>query len=143
MAVPSRIAGAYAAYLEAAAEVRKNRRVTDGLLGFGNSSRDRCQDDFAAALSAAVDEFAASAPDVVDVADALRYMFAQAHEHRDNTEVYWMLMASHVFAMPLIKLLPAALARELREGFEAEYPRRERMPAQKNVIDALKAREKA
>jgi len=69
-------------------------------------------------------------------------MLTFALGHRDAGAAYWMLLASHVLALPLIELLSPPEARSLLEAYEAGYPRRDRLPAQKKVISALKKRAK-
>lgn len=143
MAVPESIVGAYSAYLEGMDEARRGRRSIDGLLGLGrDAAAERCQDQFVSALRAAVEDFAASQPASADVCDSVRYILAQAHEHRKAQSAYWMLLASHAMALPLVELLTAAQSREVLDWFEGEYPRRERLPVQKQLLTALKARAK-
>ncbi len=144
MPVPESVVGAYETYLAAMSEANKSRRRIDGLLGLGaGAGSERCQDDFVSQLKAAVDGFASSGPDTAAVSETLEYMFSQAREHREDQTAYWMLLASHVFALPLIDLLGPEAARGLRLRYEDAYPRRERFPAQKTVIAALKDREKS
>ena len=144
MAVPERIRGAYIEYLDSMAEAKKSRRPVDGLLGFSWSESDRIQERFANELRSAVEDFAAGQPGSGEAAEALRFIYAQAHDFPDrDSGVYWMLLASHAFSLPLVELLNAQDARAMRELYEAEFPRRERFPAQKNVLTALKTRERA
>lgn len=141
MAVPESITGAYAAYLAGMEDALRSGRSIDGLFGLGrNVTAEQCQDAFVAALNAAVDGFIASEPEPQDVRDAVRFIMAQAHEHRKSQSAYWMLLASHALAIPLVGLLSAEDARSLREYFEGEYPRRERLPVQKELLKALKDR---
>ena len=141
MAVPESITGAYAAYLAGMENARRSGRSVDGLFGLGrNATAEQCQDAFVASLTSAVDNFAASRPEGQDVCDAVRFILAQAHEHRESRSAYWMLLASHALAIPLVELLSAEQAREIREYFEGEYPRRERLPVQKELLKALKDR---
>ena len=144
MAVPERIRGAYLEYLDSMAEAAKSRRPVDGLLGFSWSESDRIQERFAMELRSAVEDYAAEQPGSGEAAEALRFIYSQAHSIADREgSVYWMLLASHTFSLPLVELLDAQDARAVREFYEAEFPRRERFPAQKNVIAALKKRERA
>lgn len=143
MAVPERIKAAYLEYLGSMAEAQKSRRPVDGLLGFSWSESDRIQERFASELRAAVEDFAAGQPGSGEAAEALRFIYAQAHTTAEREGgVYWMLLASHTFSLPLIELLNAQDAQAVREFYEAEFPRRERFPAQKNIIAALKKRER-
>ena len=138
MRVPESISAAYAAYLEGMGSAARSRRPVDGLLGLGrDSSTDRCQEEFVSALTAAV-ERVASGGEPGEARGAAEFMLTFALGHRDAGAAYWMLLASHVLALPLIELLSPPEARSLLEAYEAGYPRRDRLPAQKKVISALK-----
>lgn len=142
MAVPESIVKAYADYLGGMDDSKKARRAMDKLLGLSrDTDRERCQDAFMAALHAAVEDFTASEPGEDETEEAARYILSQAHEHKKSGDAYWMLLSSHAYALPLVERLPASRAAALRAWFEGEYPKRERMPVQKAVLDALKARE--
>lgn len=139
MRVPESISAAYAAYLEGMGAAARSRRPVDGLLGLGrDSSTDRCQEEFVSALTAAV-ERVASDGEPGEARGAAEFMLTFALGHRDAGAAYWMLLASHVLALPLIELLSPPEARSLLEAYEAGYPRRDRLPAQKKVISALKS----
>ena len=60
--------------------------------------------------------------------------------HRDNSLAYWMLLAVQGLTAELVSHLGARDASELLRWFRDAYPRFERMPAQKKVLSALKAR---
>lgn len=144
MPIPERIKNAYIEYLGSMEEAAKSRRPVDGLLGFSWSEADRIQDKFASELCSAVEDYAAGQPGSPAAAEVLRFMYAQAHDFPDrDSGTYWMLLASHRFSLPLVDLLDAADAQAMREFYEAEFPKRERFPVQKNVLAALKKRERA
>ena len=143
MAIPDRIINAYAVYLSGMDEAARQRRPIDGFLGFGWGKAEKLQDAFADELRSAVEEYAAAGPLSAEAAETLRFMYSQAHSVEDRTSgAYWMLLASHSFSLPLVEALDSQDARSLREFYESEFPKRERFPAQNNVIKALKAREK-
>src|SRR5699024_10022806 len=78
MAVPENIVSAYAAYLQGMEEAAGNKKSLSGLFGIGRDvTRERCQEDFISALTAAVEDFAASEPDPQETAEAVKYIFAQ------------------------------------------------------------------
>ena len=141
MAVPASVISAYAVYLDGMAESRRSLRpIQRFLAGTGDAGRERCQDDFVSAIHAAVDAFVSDGPEPSDAADTVRYILSRANENRQSGEAFWMLLASHVYALPLIDLLSPGDAGAILAEFEASYPKRERMPVQKTVIKALKAR---
>ena len=141
MAVPDAIAWAFSDYLEAMASGVKDRRRLDVILGWGGAvDNERCQDDFVSALSAAVEDCAAAGPSSEEAAEALEFIFSRAHANRKSGQAYWMLLASHVFALPLVKCLSPDAAARLLAAYEAEFPRRERFPAQTTMIAALSER---
>ena len=105
MAVPESIVKAYADYLGGMDDSKKARRAMDKLLGLSrDTDRERCQDAFMAALHAAVEDFTASEPGEDEAEEAARYILSQAHEHKKSGDAYWMLLASHAYAMPLVEL---------------------------------------
>lgn len=140
MPVPQAISLAFERYGEAMDSARRNRRTIDGFLGIGSSGIERCQDDFVSELRAAVEGFAAAGPDSASAREALEYIFSRARAGRRGDASYWMLLASHSLALPLVDFLSPADALSMLEAYEASFPKRERFPAQKAVISALRAR---
>ena len=138
--VCERIEAAYRVFLGGMEEYRRTRRAIDGLLGFGGSGV-RCQDDFVSELKSAVEEYTVSSPDSSDAYDTLLFMISRANEynkHNKKDEAYWMLLATHALALPLVELIKPADAGSLSELFEEIYPKRERFPVQKEMLKALK-----
>lgn len=131
----------YRAYLEDAAAAERNRRPGDGLLGIGKGPGDHpCHDRFAGELEAMLNGFAALKPDSAEVKPVLDYIFSVPPESRALQSAYWMLLAVHTLTLPLIPFLNSTDAAVLRETYEKTYPRRDRFPAQKSVLSALKER---
>lgn len=138
--VCERIEAAYRVFLDGMEEYRRTRRAIDGLLGFGGSGA-RCQDDFVSELRNAVGEYIENSPNTGDAYDTLLFMTSRANEyckHNKRDETYWMLLATHALALPLTELIEPADAAALSELFEDIYPKRERFPAQKKLLNALK-----
>ena len=71
------------------------------------------------------------------IRDVLHYIYHAPKEHPEPKSSYWMLVAVHGLTRDLIPLLNPADASALAEDYTALYPRRERFPAQKQVLSAL------
>ena len=68
----------------------------------------------------------------------LAYIYRAPSEHREPLTAYWMLQAVHGLTVPLIGFLDPSDARTLGEEYAGTYRRRDRFPAQKKALAALK-----
>jgi len=66
-------------------------------------------------------------------------MYSVPLKHRDNNMIYWMFTAVHTLALDLIACLDRPDAEALFLKYGRDYPRWERLPAQKKTLKALKA----
>ena len=55
-----------------------------------------------------------------------------------HPSVYWMLLAVHGLTQPLIARLRPEDAQAMYLWYQKAYPRRERLPVQNQVLEALK-----
>ena len=141
MAALEELRALYGAYLAETVRLEQARRPGDGLLGFGAGPKDdRCHAEFADAVSAALERLIAEGPGATQALDVLNFMYAAPLENADNRPAYWMLMALHARTPPLAEFLTPGSAALLLAWYKAAYPRRDRFPAQKAVIAALKRR---
>lgn len=128
----------YAGYLIKAQQLERERKPADGLLGMGNGpASDPCHDRFAQELESLLrrmDSLPSS-----ELFQALSWIYNAPLSHRDIPTAYWMLQAVHGLTVPLIPRLSPEDARALRMQYQEAYPRWERLPAQKQVLAALKA----
>lgn len=119
--------------------LEKNRRVGEGAFGLRGGPRDYpCHQQFARDLERLLKE-AEGFPDETEQILA-HVFFAPLHRREGRDAVYWMLAAVHGLAEGLIPLLDSAAARRLLTRYEGAYPRRDRLPAQKKIVNALKKR---
>jgi len=131
----------YGDYLEKTEELERQRKPGDGLLGMGGGpDQDACHDKFVGDLTAAMEELSQSGAPSGALRAILEYMYEIPLRHRDNSLAYWMLLAVQGLTAELVSHLGARDASELLRWFRDAYPRFERMPAQKKVLSALKAR---
>ena len=131
----------YEDYLQKTEELERQRKPGDGLLGMGGGpDQDVCHDKFAEELTAVMQELAQFPVPSGDLHEILEYMYGVPLRHRDNSLAYWMLLAVQGLTAQLISHLEPRDASELLGWYRAAYPRFERLPVQKKVLSALKAR---
>ena len=136
-----RLTSLYEAYFARVAQAEKTYKPTDGMFGLrGGISYDPCHNQFAEDLEVLLGEIAAQG-DPKQAYAALDYIYRASEIHRDaNQTVYWMLIAVHSLTHPLIELLTRADALTLWQWYGKAFPRRQSLPNQKKVLDALRAR---
>ena len=143
MADSARITALYETYLYAVRTLERNRKPGEGIFGLkGGPADDPCHDRFVDDLTAVITDFAAQEPSSAECRAVLEHMFTVPSAHRELKSAYWMLIAVHGLTPPLIDRLSAADARALYTRYGAEYRRWERLPVQRQVLDALKKQAK-
>lgn len=131
----------YADYLEKTVRLEQKRQPGEGLLGMGRSpAQDACHDQFASDLTSALGRIADTGLSSNELKEILAYIYWTPLEHRDNRMAYWMLLAVHGLTVVLISGLAQRDAAELWGRYRDAYPRFERLPAQKQVLNALHSR---
>ena len=129
----------YGAYLEEAERVERNRRPFDGVFGLGKrASDDPCHDRFLADVEAWIRAFRETEPDSAAVREVLSLLFRAPKEHPEPQSAYWVMTAAQGYAGMLIPRLSPADAAALVSEYSAAYARWERMPVQKQLLEALK-----
>lgn len=130
----------YDAYIQKVQELEKNKKITDGLFGITKSPKgDACHDQFAEELGTKLKELALCKPAPDEVCDLLEYMFTIPLSWKEDPMIYWMLAAVHILALDLVPILSGKDAQRLYEQYNRDYHRWERLPAQKDMLKALKA----
>lgn len=139
MELLNRLREIYGAYIEKTVQLQNDRKIFQGVLGFGAKlSDDPCHGQFAADVEAIVAEMAAEVS-AEEAQAALEFMLKTPEEHKGNTLAYWMLLAVHGKTNPLVAKLAAEGASELLEWYEKQYPKRMRLPVQKDLVKQLNA----
>ena len=134
---------AFRDYREALAEYERKRKPTDGLFGFGRSAQDEpCHAIFDSTVERIVREMADMPADAETAAQAAERLLL-TDEKKWPTSAQWMLVAAQRHAIPLVSLLTPAQAGDLRRRYEGRYRRYERLPVQREALNALLKREKA
>lgn len=127
----------YEKYEKAYEEVLKKASPIDGLFGIGEDPRkDPCHMCFYEGVEQWVTGFLADSPDRERAYQASYWILSAAAEYAGEP-VYWFMFAAHEHCRKLIPLLSQAQCAELRKLYDDRYPRRERMPLQKQIYDLL------
>lgn len=128
----------YARYQQEAEKVTREASPMAGLLGFGEDPRkDACHMRFYEEVEQWVKDFLAAGPDRETAYQAARWILGAAADHAGEP-VYWFMYAAHGLCKELIPLLSARQCAALRDLYEANYPRRDRLPVQKEIFKLLR-----
>jgi len=127
----------YTEYAQKVKEVRKAARPFDGVFGFGNDPRNNpCHEEFFAAGGQWAEQFAAAGPDQAQLLEAALFILEEPLQYKDR-ECYWYMFASHASLKPLIGVMTPETAAQVLSRFRELYPKRDRMPLQKQLLKAL------
>jgi len=128
----------YSRYTEAAAKVYSNAKPMDGVWGWGDDPRkDPCHMAFYEAAEEWTAEFLADGPGKEEAFTAVKFLLETPDAWRDS-HCFWFLFAAQGFSRELIPLLDRAQCALLLEWYDKTYPKRERLPVQRDVYKALK-----
>ncbi|MBP0975094.1 MAG: hypothetical protein J6P20_03430 [Oscillospiraceae bacterium] len=130
----------YQGYFDAVQKAEQNRKITDGMFGFGKKpADDPCHTDFLETLRSILTSETHEKPDSKHIQEILSYIYVSPAEHPEPLSAYWMLIAVHGLTNGLIPLLSKDDAAALLETYSKTYRRWERLPVQKNIIRLLKS----
>lgn len=134
----------FADYRRELDESEKKHKPTDGLFGFGHSIKDdACHDRFDVKMRETVEKIAAEQPSSDETAQFIRLLFTESDHHEYSLSAKWMLIAAERHILPLIPFLKEEDAAVLAAEYGKRYRLWNRLPAQKQVLAALKKRGKA
>jgi hypothetical protein len=124
-------------------ELFSSAKLTDGIFGLPNSPhKDKGHTQFFNDVGQLTQEMAQQSLSTQEAADAVRFLLTSTPLAEGNKTMEWMLVAAQQHALPLIPFLSPADAAALLADYEHENPKRYRLPAQKQVVSALKAQAK-
>ena len=128
----------YSGYEAEAAAVRAKASVFDGLFGMGDDPRkDPCHMRFYETVEQWVRGFQEEGPEEPASYEAVSWILSAPVDH-EGEAVYWFLYAAQGLCRELIPGLSPEHCAQLREFYDAHYPRQDRMPVQKEVYRLLK-----
>lgn len=141
MADASIIRSLYETYLDTVETLERNRKPGEGLFGLTKGpADDPCHDRFIEDLTAAIKDYAEQMPTSAELAETLNYMYTVPLAYKELRSAYWMLIAAQGLSLDLIAGLDPADAAALFQSYGKAYPIWERLPVQRQVLTALKAR---
>lgn len=134
----SRVEKLYSDYIQKAEELERNRKIGEGLFGLTpGPADDPCHERFALQLEELLKACADSAPGSEAAAEILRFQFQAPQTHQEPKSLYWMLLAVQGLGQILAERLNASDASLLADEYGALYPRRLRLPVQKQLLKTL------
>lgn len=137
MQTVTQLQGLYEDYHQQVKKVRRAARAFDGIFGLGNDPRnDPCHEAFYRSVGTWVEELIAAGPDQAQLMEAAVWIVEGPSAYKDQ-ESYWYMFVCHGYLKPLIPLLSSENCRILQARFEEMYPKRERMPLQKEILKLL------
>ena len=126
----------YRAEIEA---FERKSKPTDGLLGFGHSLKDdACHERFDERVADAVKALCQVPPTAEAAERAARMLLAREDIAAWPQAAQWMFRAAERHCVPLIPYLSPAAAKALHREYTDRYRPWDRLPAQKEVLKALK-----
>ena len=134
---------AFSDYRQDVENYQRNQKPTDGLFGFGRSLKDDpCHALFDGRVQQAVDDLCAASPTPAEAEQAVRLLLARDDISSWPVASQWMMRAVERHSLPLIPFLSSEAAAALLKEYSDRCPRWERLPTQKAVFKALKAKGK-
>jgi len=129
----------YRNYLDETKTLTQNKKLFDGVLGFGHDPRKApCHEKFYQDVSAEVERLKGAQISADDAAEALRFMIRFPQENKDNQSAYYMMIAAHGPAAGLVPTLTKEAAAELAALYDHEFPKRSRLPVQEKLMIQLR-----
>lgn len=126
----------YGKYIQDVAKVYKDAKPMDGLFGWGDDPRkDPCHMRFYEEAEQWVKDFQAA--DETETFEVVRFMLEAPAEHRGK-QCFWFMYAAHGLTRELIPGLTNQHCAQLQAFYDEAYPRRDRLPVQKEVYKRLK-----
>lgn len=128
----------YSKYVQTVAKVYKDAKPMDGLFGWGDDPRkDPCHMRFYEDAEQWTRDFLASGPARAEVFEAVQFILETPDQYREQ-HCFWFMFAAQGLTKELIPMLEEGQCAQLRTFYDEAYPRRERMPVQKDVYKLLK-----
>ena len=138
-----RIEALYGDYIGTVEKLEQNRKFGDGLFGLRPGPEDDpCHDRFAANLKEWLEAFGEEKPESAEIREVLSLIYRAPKKYPDPKSSFWMLIAVQSLTLGLIPRLSESDARSLVGEFAGLYKRWERLPVQKQILDALIRAEK-
>lgn len=128
----------YEAYDRETRELARKAPPSGGLFGLGEDPRkDPCHMRFYQDVEQWVADFRAAEPESREACQAVEWILMAA-ARRKGEPAYWFMYAAQGLCRELIGLLDPEDCARLRALYDGSYPRRDRLPVQKEIYKALR-----
>ena len=133
----------YEHYIQETETIWEERSFLDGAFGIGASTKNHpCHTRFFNHVEAWVETFLKGEPEEEAAEQALVYVLKMSQTQVDKLS-YWPTYAAHGLVRPLVDFISPRCAGEMRQWYDENLPRKDRMPVHKDLYKKLKKREKA
>ena len=124
-------------YQAEAEKAAKEAPPMAGVWGWGADPRnDACHTRFYEDAGQWMEQFLAASPSSEELYRAAEWLISAAAE-QGNEQTFWFLYAAQGHCKPLIPLLNKEQRTVLKDYYDAHYPKRDRMPVQKELYKLL------
>lgn len=128
----------YDKYLQEVGKAFADAKPMDGLFGWGDDPRkDPCHMRFYEDVEQWTKDFLAGNHDQPAIFEAARFMLNTPAEHKQD-HAFWFMYAAQGLCKEMLLLLSREQCAQLREYYDDNYPKRDRMPVQKEVYKLLR-----
>lgn len=128
----------YETYVGEALEIRKKAGPLAGILGLGNGPQDDPKHViFYEDVQRWVAAFLETQPDAAASFEAARFLICAPVE-LGQEDSYWMMYAAQGHVRELLPRLATENCAYLRDFYDEHYPKKDRMPVQKEIYKRLK-----
>lgn len=127
----------YREYEQALSQAKANASLFAGAFGMGDDPRkDACNQIFYEQVAQWAAAYRESEPTSQQAAQAVRWILEYPARNR-SSGTYWMTYAAQKHVLGLLMYVEPDEAETIREEFARMYPKKERLPVQKAVLQTL------
>lgn len=138
MELQQKLESIFARYEKDVVKAAKEASPFGGMLGFGGGVKnDPCHVRFYEDVTQWAQEAEGSGAGEETLFAAVEYVLCNAVDCSPRNETYGMRIAVHGCVKPLIPLLTQEHRRALKATYEANYPKRMRLPVQNQIVKLL------
>ena len=125
-------------YKEELEKSRKNRKITSGIFGFGGGpGDDPCHDAMDKQVGGLTAEIAEETVESEEISELVTAILREEKNREWSESAKWSVIAIQRYTIPLIPKIPADRKKEIDAWYEKAYPKRMRLPIQRQIVKEL------
>ena len=133
----------YERYISQTETLWEERSFLDGAFGIGASTKDHpCHLEFYKNVERWVENFLKNGSHRETAEQAIAYVLQTSQAQKGRLS-YWTMYAAQGLMRPLADVISPRCAAEMRQWYDENLPRQDRLPVIKDLYKKLKKREKA